>query len=109
MARAHAYVRRHLPHAATALADGVARTANLNAALVGARFVEDEPRDARRRREWGRRQQRRTPVDERAPPDYFVVETTRWLCRVAGEVYFDQKRADAPPSAPPPRVGPATL
>ena len=102
------YLRRFVPQAAAAAVDRargeVAAAADLGHALVGARFVMTEHADAKRRRAWRRavrdRAQRsngRVPAHLSTPPDFFVVDTARWLVRVAAEAYFDIK----PPAAPP--------
>lgn len=96
-----AYVRRFLPQAARAVVQRAGRQvtelADLGATLVGARFVMTERADRSRRRDWRKRRKRiaqnskssdaHDPLED--PPDYFVVNTARWLVRVAAEAYFD--------------------
>ena len=96
---AFTYLRRFLPHAANAAVDRarheIAAASDLGLALVGnARFVMTELADAKRRKAWRRAVRdlaatRAVPPELATPPDFFVVDTARWLVRVAAEAYFD--------------------
>ncbi|KAJ1458698.1 class 3-domain-containing protein [Pelagophyceae sp. CCMP2097] len=83
-----AYVRAYLPRAASTMRDEIGRLANLDEALVGARFVLTEKQDRRRRRRALRpsRQHEERLVHV---ADFFVVETARMLAHASESAYFD--------------------